>query len=521
VKKISISSILGVIAILVLVTTALAEGAALPGSGWWSGEQIQNVGSDVANITVTAYDPTGAVVGTKLDTVDPGASKTYNPIDLALPDNFQGSAIVTASQDIRAIVNVTNRYVASLGLGDPNTPSSGAAQYQGMNIPATTVNFPLVKNNHYGKTTSFYIQNAGTAATTVTATFILWKPSTSANVTYTWTGPTTPLAAGAMVVIVPDMARDGSNQPPESGNSVVGSLTVTSTEALAGVCLEHKTAETNATVLQATRAFTSNDYDTVVYIPTNKYKYYGRFTGVQVQNVSGGNIDVTINYAAQVNAGTGCPGGAFSDTKNTLGDNASWTFPSTVLPAGCFASAKINATGNVVVVINESYTADYLAANPTVYQQSTSYGALPSHLGTTIVSLPLYKENSYAKGTGISLQNISSTDAVNVIVTFKGPTGTYISMPQTIPANTAIILSDVRKKAAAFWNGTPMTDAALGGCLINTTGCGANGVFGVIITADQNIVAIANESTYPFTTPLIKQDKNNYEGFNLVTAPGY
>jgi hypothetical protein len=75
---------------------------------------------------------------------------------------------------------------------------------------------------------------------------------------------------------------------------------------------------------------------------------------------------------------------------------------------------------------------------------------------------------------------------------------------------------DVRNKAASFWNGTAMTPAALG---CTASGCGNNGTFSVVVTSDQPIVGLVNESTYPFTAPRILQDKNNYEGFNLVTAP--
>ena len=74
-------------------------------------------------------------------------------------------------------------------------------------------------------------------------------------------------------------------------------------------------------------------------------------------------------------------------------------------------------------------------------------------------------------------------------------------------------LVDVRLKGASFWNGTAMTPAALS---CTSSGCGSNGVFGVTIESNLPVVAIANESTYPFSAPRISQDKNNYEGFNLT-----
>ncbi len=49
----------------------------------------------------------------------------------------------------------------------------------------------------------------------------------------------------------------------------------------------------------------------------------------------------------------------------------------------------------------------------------------------------------------------------------------------------------------------------------------ATGVFAVVVTGDQNVVAVANETSYPFNLGLPGQppmtlDSNNYEGFNLT-----
>ncbi len=345
-KKVSFGTIISLIAILVLVGSALAEANALPGSGWYSAEQIQNVGSSTASIDITAYDSLSTSTYGLSDLIDPGASKNYLPNAFAgMPEGFQGSAIVSSNQDIRAIVNVTNRYNAALGLGDAASPSPAAGQYQGMNVPATTINFPLVKNDYFGKTTTFFVQNAGSVAATATATFKL--PSG----TYTFVTPS--IGVGQMVVFTANDARDAGNNPPPTGNTVIGSLTVASSQALAGTVLEHKTAEVHATVVQASRAFTASDYDTKVFVPTNKNNYFGRFTGLQVQNVSGGAININVTYNG---SGGTCSGGTFSDSTTGLAAGASFNFVSSVLPSGCFAAATVQATGNVVATINEAPT---------------------------------------------------------------------------------------------------------------------------------------------------------------------
>ena len=177
-KKIFLSLVISTLIILTIASITYADTAALPGSGWWSGEQIQNVGESTANITLTAYDSSSALTYQIVDTINSGYSKTYLPWDFTgMPAGFQGSAVVSSNSDIRAIVNITNKYNAGQGVGDPSTPSPAAGQYVGFNIPDTTIFFPLVKNNHLGRTTSFAIQNAGEGATTATATF--YVPSSS------------------------------------------------------------------------------------------------------------------------------------------------------------------------------------------------------------------------------------------------------------------------------------------------------------------------------------------------------
>jgi hypothetical protein len=297
-----------------------------------------------------------------------------------------------------------------------------------------------------------------------------------------------------------------------SGNSAIGSLQVTSAQPIAGVVLEHLNFENPAKQLQATRGFTGADADTTLWAPIIKQNYFNRFTGLQVQNVSGGSVDVTVTYKAS----SGCSG-TYTDSTTGLADGASHTFVhlsgSTNLPSNCLAGAKVEATGNVVAIVNEAYTSGAVAAGKT--QESTTYSAFANSAATALVQLPLSKEDSYNKGTGVQIQNVSSSSTASVTVTYSGPTGAYKSQAQSLAPGSSMTLVDVRLKPSSFWDGTAMTPAALG-CTSGSFVCGSNGVFGVTIESNQPVVAIANESTYPFGAPRISQDKNNYEGFNLT-----
>ncbi|HFD38379.1 MAG TPA: hypothetical protein ENJ31_00795 [Anaerolineae bacterium] len=363
---------------------------------------------------------------------------------------------------------------------------AAAAQYQGIESPDTTISFPLAKINHFNKTTTFYIQNAGSAATTTgTATFKMRNGDT-----HTYTLPS--IGKGQMILFT---AQDAGADPNNSVNDAkIGSLVVTADQPLAGVVLEHYTTEDPATILQGARGFTSADYDTTWYAPVTKNNRYGRFTGIQVQNVSGGSIDITVTYKGTAGA---CAGNTYTDSASSVADGTSHTFLGTaVLPEDCTAAATIVGTGNIVAIVNESFLKDHIPADG---QQATTYDAFPAKAATKTLSVPLYKENRFNKTTGLQVQNVGSNDA-HVTLSFVCGSTTYTTQQQTISPGTSANYTRVSQNTS-LWSGTVMPEDV--NCAVTVT------------SADENIVGMANESVYPFSGAPIKQDKSNYEAFNL------
>jgi hypothetical protein len=473
-----------------VVTAVHAETGSVPGGGWWTGEMVQNVGTGNATVVVTAYGGGNQYATTNV-TLAPQEAKNFTPSDFAgMVDGFQGAAVVQADQPIKAIVNVTNRPSGSFGI----TGGEAAAQYQGVDgaAVATTLYFPMAKNNRFGKTTSFYIQNAGTAAATATATFKMDDGNT-----YSYTTPS--IQPSEMVIIVPS---DASVPTSGTNRNNIGSVQVTSTSDLAGVVMEYVTGESPAKLLQATRGFTAQDFDTTLYAPTIKQDRFDRFTGIQVQNVSAGAINVTITFKGSRGA---CTGATYTASVTNLAAGSSKTFNQIAGSDGemindCAASATIVATGNIVATVNESFTNDAVAAG--TKQASTTYSAFPAASTTMSIGVPMYKENRFDKYTGLMIQNVSANSA-SVTIQFIGAAGTaagntYTTVAQTIPAGGSLELSRISEKAASFWSGTAAP---------------TNSTYGVKVTSNRNVVAIANEAVYP--TAALQQDKNNYEGFNL------
>jgi len=149
-------SVIGLAATFAMTAMVAASGGP-PGGGFYSGQTVQNVGSSAATVSVTVYNSAGgAVAGTaNYNNVQPGGSVTFFASDVVASGSLLGSAVVSSDQPIKAIVNVTNKVNGAQGVAG----GTAAAQYGGVDQPATTISFPLAKGNFGNKTTAFYIQN--------------------------------------------------------------------------------------------------------------------------------------------------------------------------------------------------------------------------------------------------------------------------------------------------------------------------------------------------------------------------
>lgn len=486
-KKLSLAFIL-LLAMALLVSVASAQ-TGIPGSGWWSGEQVQNVSDSQATINITAYDSLSSATYSESKSVAPGEAYTFTPINdfASMPSGFQGSAVVSADQPIKAIVNVTNQPAGGLGV----TGGEAAAQYQGTDGAdvADTLYFPLIKGDHFGKTTSLYVQNAGSAdATNVVANFTMRNGDT-----HTVNLPT--IGANQMAVF---SVHDAASYSPATNDARVGGLVVTGDQPMAGVVMEHDTTANPAVVLNSTRGFTAADFDSKAYAPVIKHARFGRFTGLQVQNTSGAPIDVTVTYTG---SGGGCAGNTYTDSTTGIPDGESHTFvhlgaANTNLPADCTASATVEGTGDFVAIVNEQETSGSPRAGIT-------YSALSDGAATSEVSVPLYKDQRFGAWTGLQIQNVGAAAATNWTATFNcqgGSTFTAVSDP----AKTGAI-----QPGGAFLFFTPSDDnlfTAANPFSANNVNCA------VIVEGDQPLVAISNEA--PMTAGAL--DDNNYEGFNLA-----
>lgn len=470
-----------VLALLVSVGLVSAQ-SKLPGSGWWSGQQIQNVGTGTASINFTTYDMSGNGVpcGTPKSAAA-GASVNFLTTDCSsISAPFVGSAVVSADQPIAAIVNVVNMPVGR-----------AAGMYRGTDGSdvAKEIAFPLMKNNFYGRSTALYIQNAYNGTNDITVTVRV-----GAN---TYTKSFTGVKAYAMVVVSP------ADTSPAMPNNNYGSVKVVGTQPLAGTALEFQAGVAVGNNLHAYTAFTPQDFASKAYCPLIRSNFFNLNTGVQVQNVGASAQQIRITYSYRIN-GTGALQ-TQTVTKGPIAPNEAATFSTwTEIPKGGVGSAVVEGLGggNIAVIVND----ETFTLNP---NRVTAYSCFPDTAGTKTnkVAIPLYKEFYFGDTSGIQIQNIGSGNANNITVTYYpngGGTPVKFSNASPVPPNASFNLYRVS---------TPVSGVNV---ISGTPSSLLNGFGGVVVEADQPIVAIVNEE--PGTTtgarPASNQDAKLYEGFN-------
>ncbi|MBK7893371.1 MAG: hypothetical protein IPJ90_00395 [Anaerolineaceae bacterium] len=474
------------VVLTLLLVTLVASVSAQEGPGWWIGATMQNVGTANATLVVTAYDSqTSNQYTLSPAPLAPGASITVLPNGVSgqdfspsLPSGFIGSIVASSDQPIASLVNVTNREAAGFGVSG----GTAAAIYEGVSGSQadTEVRFPLVKHNHFGKTTTFYLQNAGSNAATISVVI------TKGGVNYPYTSPS--VAPGQMVAIDPGLA----GVPATNGT---GSLIATSAEPIAGIMLEHEHSASVATVLQASSGFTTSTLDDVVYCPSVKVNHFGRSSGVQVQNNHIASQRVRVVYNGVNTANT------YTSAWVTLAPGASTTFLNdSVITSGSLFSAKVEGeNGPVAAIVNES---EIPLVNPV--QTSVTYACQAESTATTKVSFPGYKENRFGRTTALQVQNVGASAATNVVLEFTDNNGLVrTTQPQTISAGASATFLCVSNNSS-LWNGTSLANSTISG---------------VIITSDQPVIAIANEASWSSTNPCTP---NNGSGsFDKATASGF
>lgn len=470
-----------IILLLVLVGAISAQAGGPPGDGYWFGATHQNVGTETATWTITAYDSASNNTYPELmDPLLPGAAVNVGPNDFpSLPAGFVGSMVTSSDQPLVAQVNITNRQAGSLGIPD----GKGAAIYGGVDAAKAnaSLSFPLAKNNFFNKTTTFYLQNAGSSATTIDVTF------TFGGTDYNYTTPS--IEPGQMVAVDPGLAGAPSGAP-----NGIGAMSLSAGEPIAGAMLEHEASAAVGLVLQGSSGFAPAELAQTIYCPTYKEDHFGRQSGLQVQNAHGAAQDIEATFV-----GTG---GTFTRTESNVAPGASVTFIDEGFAQGLYAATVEGSLGDVAGIVNESE----LPLPAGVRQTSTTYNCQAASSASTTLSYPAYKELWFGRTAALQIQNVGGSDA-SVTMSFTDNNGNVrTTNAQTIAPGASSVYVCVSGNAA-LWSGTALASSTLSG---------------VTVTSSQPIIAVANEASWSSTSPCVPNnapatafDKSTANAFNL------
>lgn len=357
--------------------------AAQQGITWTTGFRVQNLGTATANVNVQLYNPDGSSAGTINDTINASDGKTYFPVP-NVPAGFQGSAVISADQQIAAILNISGNNFAY------NESALGISQ------PSNTVRLPLIMRNNAGFSTWFAVQNAGTAPASVTVQF---SANPGAGNNFTTSAQT--IAPGASAIF--DQATQS-----QLGNLFVGSAIVTGNQPLAVVV--NQTGTGNLRQLLAYSGFASGSSN--VILPLVQQANAGFNTGISVQNSGTTTATVTVTYGPNL-----VPGGSpLANDTATLDPGRSAVF----LKSGAAryvgsATVTTGAGQEVVVVVNQFSS-----------RSGTAYEGINNASATDKVSLPLLMARNGGFDTGVQCRHLGSG---NVTITL-----TYT--PNTVPGST-------------------------------------------------------------------------------------
>lgn len=158
----------GALGLLAGVTALISGGgyaSGAPGTAWNTTIVIQNLANSATNAVISYYSTTGVLM--KAFPVNGIAPKATAYVDSQLvgeiPGNFAGNAVVSSSQPVA---------VAFIG-ADAATPATRNHQVgSGAAAGSTTSYLPDVSNGYADKQTTVIVQNAQSAPTNVTVTFI-------------------------------------------------------------------------------------------------------------------------------------------------------------------------------------------------------------------------------------------------------------------------------------------------------------------------------------------------------------
>jgi len=274
-------------------------------AGYYTWFNVQNAGQTDATVAVEFIPGSSGTGYTEPSVViKPGASHTFNQRDLAaLGVKFVGSAIITSDVPVVAtVMQVGETYRNMMG-------------YNGFTAGSTTVSMPLIMSNNNGFYTGVQVQNVGTAATDITVDY-----GTNIGGTFNPVNDTATLQPGESTTFLHNTGQFGTPK-------YIGSATITTTGQPV-VAIVNQVLLGGVALGTAYNGFDPAAATTQVSAPLIMANNSGFYTGIQVQNVGGSAVQITVDYGPNI-AGTFSPANEVvtiqpGDSYNSIQNDGVW-----------------------------------------------------------------------------------------------------------------------------------------------------------------------------------------------------
>lgn len=416
---------------------------------------IQNIGTAAANVSVQYYDSNGTNFNS-----DSCSNLAVNGECLPgnkFATNQQGAGIINSDQPLNVIVA-------------EGTPYGGSA-YAVAQGWATSLVAPLAINQAAGFSTQMAIFNGGSSAVTATVSFYDGATGNHINV------------ADRILTIQPhtsqilDQTTSGSGLP--TGFYGWAQIVGASNSQLVAQVLEQNPANHFVAIANA-----QTDPQPTLYAPAIFNGAFGGFvTGENIVNPNAVPVTVTINY--QDASGTNLGSKIQTVAAHALlplfdGGGSQTSNGDTGLPYQFYGSATVNATGGVVMVVNEIGSSLNNGSS-----ESGTYSAVAN--GKSTVSLPVVANGGYGYVTGLTIQN-TSNQTVNISVNYYDINGTA----QSVNQNFSIA---PHASQPIYQGAINLPNSFYGTAVINTTSGPSNAL---IVTTN----ALSPFDFYTYTEPI-------------------
>lgn len=429
---------LSVMMILALPFSALADLTLPPGTGL-TNVVVQNVSTAAANVTVQYYDTTGQLDYTQSGVSIPASAvqelKTQDLPAASIPDGWQGSAVLSADQQVSAVVS--NR-ISSTGREDGRTQDAyvgGMAGANALYLPDLK-RVPLTADpTQANQVSKIYVQNTEGTQATIYMNYFNRQGG----------------AEGVLQSTIPAYSQKSfdlriDSQVPAGvadgfGTTNDGACYITSTNRIYAIV---QTTFQNWDAAYESSATTSDVlYAPAAYRTMRSDGTWNIYSAVIVQNPStSATIDVNINY---INRTTGATDLRVTRTLAPLSATGLNTRTGGDLPADTFngligegTTELPNWSGSVLITSTAQMVG---SANIMWFAATQNYAGAyvlkgPAEAGATIYASAYYRRNvggSWGAGSQWSAFILQNTENVarTVTVNFISPTG-GISLTRSI-----------------------------------------------------------------------------------------